>query len=214
MASAVRGPVAGEHDGLLYAELPERGEHLARLPAQRVGDAYNGGQPPVDGEIELRIFGGKRVEAFSLFLRDGAFLVLEDEVRGADKHPLGFSLGQGPNAAYRARHAVGDDILDLGVVLLVRKAAPPGLLDDGVCHRVREVLLEAGGKAQHLLLALAAEGVYPRNARAGVGERAGLVKDDGVRLRGGLEELAALDGDVRASGLRPWRTARRGAWRA
>ena len=63
------------------------------------------------------------------------------------------------------------------------------------------MFLEAGGEAQHLFLVLAAEGVYPRDARAGVGERAGLVKDDGVRLRDGLEELAALDGDVLPPGL-------------
>ena len=63
------------------------------------------------------------------------------------------------------------------------------------------MLLQAGGKAQHLRLILAVEGDDLGHPGAGVSEGAGLVKDDGVRFGHGFQELAAFDGDMLPSRL-------------
>ena len=179
--------VAGEHDRAPDAEGAQRSHDRAGLLAQRIGDADHGRELAADGEVQVRI---RRVEGFKALLfalGDGAGLVLKDEMRRADDDLF---------AVHRARNAVRDDVLHLGVHFLVRQTAVLRGADDGVRHRVREVLLEAGSDAQHFVRLAAAERDDVRNDRAGVGQRAGLVKDDGVRLGQRLEELAALDGDM------------------
>ena len=76
-----------------------------------------------------------------------------------------------------------------------------GGADDGVGHRVREVLLKAGGKAQHVVLLALAEGDDVHHLRGGAGQGAGLVEDDGVGLGQRFQILAALDGDVGRAAL-------------
>ena len=71
----------------------------------------------------------------------------------------------------------------------------------GVCHGVGIVLLQAGGQPQHFGFLLGAERYHLSHPGAGVGQGAGLVKDDGIGSRHSLQEFAALDGDVGASRL-------------
>ena len=59
-------------------------------------------------------------------------------------------------------------------------------LHNGVCHRVRVVLLEARGQTQHILFLIIGEGHDIGDLWHGVGERAGLVEDDSVCVRNGL----------------------------
>ena len=59
-------------------------------------------------------------------------------------------------------------------------------------HRVREVFFQTGRNAQHLALAAPAERDDLRHPRAGVGQRAGFVKDDGIRFGHGLQDLPPL----------------------
>ncbi len=165
--------VAGEHDRALDAEGAQRSHDRAGLLAQRIGDADNGRELAADGEVQVRICRVEGVKALLFALGDGAGLVLKDEMRRADDDLF---------AVHRARNAVRDDVLHLGVHFLVRQTAVLRGADDGVRHRVREVLLEAGSDAQHFVRLAAAERDDVRNDRAGVGQRAGLVKDDGVRL--------------------------------
>ena len=72
------------------------------------------------------------------------------------------------------------------------------------------VLFEARGEAEHLAFLIAAEGDDSCDLGRGVGERAGLVKDDGVCLGDGFEEAPALDGDVMAAALAHGREHRDG----
>lgn len=67
--------------------------------------------------------------------------------------------------------------------------------------RVGEMLLQAGGKVQHLRLVLTTEGDDSDYPGTGMGEGAGLVKDNGIRFDHCLQELAALDCDVLPSCL-------------
>ena len=58
------------------------------------------------------------------------------------------------------------------------------------------MFLQTGGKAQHLRLVLTTEGNDADHPGAGMGEGAGLIKDNGIGAGHSLQELAALDRDV------------------
>ena len=163
------------------------GHGVPGLPAQGIVDADHGGQLPGDAQVQVGIGRGEGPELLVLPLRHPAALVLEHEVGAADEDlfPL-----------HHAGDAVGHYILHLGVVLLVGQTSGPGLLHHGVGHGVGIVLLQAGGQPQHLLGVTAAEGHDLRHPGGGIGQGAGLVKNNGVRLGHGLHEPPALDGDM------------------
>ena len=58
------------------------------------------------------------------------------------------------------------------------------------------MLLQASGKAQDLVLAPAIGGEYAGKTRLRLGERAGLIKHNGVGLGKRLKVLCALDHDA------------------
>ena len=58
------------------------------------------------------------------------------------------------------------------------------------------MFLQAGGKAEHIVLGVAAEGNDIGNLRCGKGQSSGLVKDHGVRIGDRLQEPSAFDGNV------------------
>ena len=134
----------------------------------------------------------KRIEPLLFPIRNCTSLILKDEMRAADDHPLR------PDGA---GNAMGHEVFHLGVHLLVGEPAVPRGLYHGVGHGVREMLLQAGGQAQHLLFAVAAEGDDPRHHRAGIGQRAGLVKHDRIRLGDRLQILSPLDRHMISAGL-------------
>ncbi len=179
--------VAGHHNGVGDAQLPQFVQHAGSFRTQGVSDAEHAGQPARSGQIEVRVFWLKGVELLLLVGRDGAVLILEDEVMAADDDPF---------AAHPACDAVSHDIFHLGVHLFVGDAAALGLTHHGVCHGVGEVLLEAGSQLQHLALGAAGEGHDLDHLGSGVGESAGLVEHDGVSLGQSFQILAALDGDM------------------
>ena len=58
------------------------------------------------------------------------------------------------------------------------------------------MLLEAGRKPEHVLLAVIVKGHDLGDLRRGIGQRSRLVKHHRIRLRNGLQEAATLNGDV------------------
>ena len=140
----------------------------------------------------MRVLRGKGLELFFFALRHMAALVFKDEVRAADED--GFTV-------YHAGNAVRDDVLHLRVVFLVVQAPLLCGLHNGVCHRVRVVLLEARGQTQHIRFLIIGKGHNARDLWHGVGECAGLVENDGVCVRNGLHEPAALNRDMRRACL-------------
>ena len=186
------GAVPGEHDGVFHAQAPQGGKHVLRLLPQGIGDTDHGRKHSFDCEIELGILRGQGVELGLFALRDGHLFVLKDEVGAADAHLL---------PIHRAGDAVGHQIFHPGVALLVGEPPAVGLLHHGVGHGVGEVLFQAGSQAEHLRFFLPVERDDPRHPGASVGESAGLVKDDGVRLGNRLQEFASLDCDVLPSRL-------------
>src|SRR3990170_2411187 len=66
-------------------------------------------------------------------------------------------------------------------------------LDDGAGNGVREVLLDTSAVAQHEVAVIAAKWDNGRDARATLGQRAGLVERNGIDPGEALDPLAALD---------------------
>ena len=184
--------VAGHHHHVGKAALVQRPHRLPCLPAQGIVDADHRRQLPVYAEIQLGIRGGQRVKFRLLSLRDAAALVLKDKVGAADDDLL---------ALHHAGDAVGHHILHLRMVLLVGEPVPLCLRHHGVCHGMGVMLLQAGGKAQHFRLIVSAEGDDRRHGGCRIGQRAGLVEHNGVRLGHRLQKASALDGDVIAAAL-------------
>ena len=92
--------------------------------------------------------------------------------------------------------AVRHNILDSSVTLAVLEPALASGVDHGTRHRMREMLLQACGKAQDLVLAPAVGGEHAGKTRLCLGERAGLIKHNGVGLGKRLKVLRALDHDA------------------
>ena len=65
--------------------------------------------------------------------------------------------------------------------------------DNGAGHRMGEVFLKAGRKAQDLVPVMTGGGDDLHHMGAGVGEGARFVEDHGIGFGKGLQETAALD---------------------
>ena len=66
---------------------------------------------------------------------------------------------------------------------------------------MRVVLLQTCRDPQAFRFICAGKGHDLHHLRGGVGQRAGLVKDDRIRLGGSFQELSSLDGDIALAGL-------------
>ena len=96
------------------------------------------------------------------------------------------------------------------MVFLVLEPLLLGLLHNGVGHRMRVMLLKAGGQTQHFRLLMSAEGHDLRDLRLGVGQRAGLVEHYCIGLCHGLQETSAFDRNMIAAALAHGREHRDG----
>ena len=179
--------VTGQHDGAPDAERAQRLYRGLCLAAERVRNADNRRQFAADGEIQVGEFRGKRVKRRLLSSGDYGFLILKDKVRAADDDFF---------PVHRAGDTVRDQIFDLGMHFLVGEPALSGGAHDRVGHGMREMLLQAGGDAQHFGLAASAERNDSRDDRTGVGQRAGFVKHNRIRARDRFQKFAAFDRDM------------------
>ena len=179
--------VTGQHDGAPDAERAQRLYRGLCLAAERVRNADNRRQFAADGEIQVGEFRGKRVKRRLLSSGDYGFLILKDKVRAADDDFF---------PVHRAGDTVRDQIFDLGVHFLVGEPALSGGAHDRVGHGMREMLLQAGGDAQHFGRAASAERNDSRDDRTGVGQRAAFVKHNRIRARDRFQKFAAFDRDM------------------
>ena len=179
--------IAREHNDMLDAQRMQVGDGLTDPRLERIFDAEHADDLSIDRQIQRR-------QALHLGLNallDVGFelcaLVLKYKVRGTDDGATSFN---------GRSDAVRHDVLDSGMALAVLELALACRIDNGARHRMREMLLQASGKAQDLILAPAIGGEYAGKTRLRLGERAGLVKDNGVGLGKRLKVLRALDHDA------------------
>ena len=87
------------------------------------------------------------------------------------------------------------DIFYFGVHFLMVQPSLLRRVHHSLCHRMWEMLFQAGGDPKRLVLRIVSEyhNFFYRGLR--FCERSGLVKDDCVRLRHGFQEFSAFHGD-------------------
>ena len=179
--------IAREHNDMLDAQRMQVGDGLTDPGLERILDAEHAHNGAVDRQIQRRQalhLGLDLLLDVGLELRT---LVLKYKVRGTDDGATPFN---------GRSDAVRHNILDRSVTLAVLKPALAGGVDHSARHRMRKMLLQAGGKAQNLVLAPAIGGEHAGKTRLRLGERAGLIKHNGVGLGKRLKVLRALDHDA------------------
>ena len=179
--------IAREHNDMLDAQRMQVGDGLTDPGLERILDAEHAHNGAVDRQIQRRQalhLGLDLLLDVGLELRA---LVLKYKVRGTDDGATPFN---------GRSDAVRHNILDRSVTLAVLEPALAGGVDHSARHRMRKMLLQAGGKAQNLVLAPAIGGEHAGKTRLRLGERAGLIKHNGVGLGKRLKVLRALDHDA------------------
>ena len=78
------------------------------------------------------------------------------------------------------------------MVFIMVKPAPCSLLHNGVCKRMRVMLLKAGGKTQHIVFGSAAEGYNFRHTGSRKGQRTCFIENNDIRLCNRLQKATAL----------------------
>ena len=184
--------IAREHDHVLDAQRVQVGDGLADPGLKRVLDTEHAHNGAVDRQIQRRQALHLGLNALLNVGIEPRALILEYKVRGTDDGATFFN-GRG--------NAVCHDVLDRGMALAVLESALTCRIDHGACHRMRKMLLQASGKAQDLILAPAIGGEYAGKTRLRLGERAGLVKHNGVGLGKRLKVLRAFDHDARLGSI-------------
>ena len=184
--------VAREHDHVLNAQRVQVGDGLANPGLKRVLDTEHAHNGAIDRQIQRRQalhLGLDLLLNIGLELRT---LVLKHKVCRADNRAAPLD---------GRSDAVRHNILDGGMALAVLEPALAGGVDDGARHRMREMLLQAGRKAQDLVLAPAIGGECAGKTRLRLGQRAGLIKHNGVGLGKRLKVLGALDHHAHLGGV-------------
>ncbi len=184
--------VAREHDHVLNAQRVQVGDGLADPGLKRVLDTEHAHNGAIDRQIQRRQALHLELDLLLNVGLELRTLVLKYKVRGTDDGTTPFN---------GRSDAVRHDVLDGGMALAVLELALACRIDHGACHRMREMLLQASGKAQNLVLAPAIGREHAGKTRLRLGERAGLIKHDGIGLGKRLKVLRALDHDAHLGGI-------------
>ena len=184
--------IAREHNDMLDAQRMQVGDGLTDAGLERILDTEHADDLAINRQIQRRQalhLGLDLLLDVGLELRT---LILKYKVRGTDDGATPLN-GRG--------NAVRHDVLDRGMAFAVLEPALAGGVDHGTRHRMREMLLQACGKAQNLVLTPAIGREHASQARLRLGERAGLIKHNGVGLGKRLKVLRALDHHAHLGGI-------------
>ena len=179
--------VAREHDHVLNAQRVQVGDGLTDPGLERILDTEHAHNRAVDRQIERRQALHLGLDALFNVGLELCALVLKHKVRRADNRATPFD---------GRSDAVRHDVLDGGMALAVLEPALAGSVDHGTRYRMGEMLLQASGKAQDLVLAPAVGGEHAGKTRLRLGQRTGLIKHNGVGLGKRLKVLRTLDHDA------------------
>ena len=170
--------IACEHDGLADTVLPQRADGVRSTCSDGVGDTDHARIRSIHGEPDRTRRCGRR-EVGDAALAEVCVCADADDT----------FLAARSDAAPRV-------LLDVMDSRRSAAAFREGT-HDGARHRMGGVLLCGGGAGEHLLLRSACGGENARYTEVALGERACLVKDDGVRAGERVEIGAALDEEPR-----------------
>ena len=184
--------VAREHDDALEPEHPQVGDGLADPGLERILDAEHAHDRAVDRQIQRRQALHLELDLLLNVGLELCALILEYKVRRTNDGATPFD---------GRSDAVRHDVLDGSMAFTVLKLALACRIDHGACHRMREMLLQAGRKTQDLVLAPAVGREHASQTRLRLGERSGLIKHNGVGLGKRLKVLRALDHDAHLGGI-------------
>ena len=129
---------------MLNAQRVQVGDGLVDPGLKRVLDTEHAHNGAIDRQIQRRQALHLGLNAFLDVGLELRALVLKYKVRGTDDGATSFD---------GRSDAVRHDVLDGGMALAVLEPALAGGVDHGTCHRMREMLLQTGRKAQNLVLA-------------------------------------------------------------
>ena len=184
--------VSCHHDHSREACAVEGFHNALRLFPDRILDTDHCRQFVVQSKIKQRAVVGKGIIFFLCALGERTFFILKNKMPASDQRPDSID-GTGDPVCH--------DIFHLRVPLLVDQASLRSLPDDRIGDRVGEMFLQAGRKAQKLILIMIPKGNDLAHTRCGVGQGSGFVKDDRIGLSDCLQELAALDVDMMVAAL-------------
>ena len=184
--------VAGQHNGLLYPKPAQSGKNVRHLLPQRIGDADDSRQLPVDCQIQMGVFQRQGVELFLLSGWNRTAFVLKNKVGAADEHTL---------LPDKAGNPMRHQVIHLRVELFVFEATALCFLHNGVGHRVGKMLFQAGRQPQHLRFLVPAEWYHPGYPGTGAGQGAGLIEYHRIGLGDLFQKLPALYRDMLPAGL-------------
>ena len=136
--------VAREHDHVLNAQRVQVGDGLADPGLKRVLDTEHAHNGAIDRQIQRRQALHLELDLLLNVELELRALILEYKVRRTDDGATPFN---------GRSDAVRHDVLDRSVTLAVLEPALACRIDHGARHRMREMLLQASGKAQDLVLA-------------------------------------------------------------
>ena len=179
--------IAREHNDMLDAQRVQVGDGLADPGLERVLDTEHAHNGTVDRQIQRRQTLHLELDLLLNVGLELRALILKHKVCGTD---------DGAPPLDGRSDAVRHDVLDGGMALAVLEPALASSVDHGTRHRMREMFLQASGKAQDLVLAPAIGGEHTGKTRLRLGKRAGLIKHNGVSLGKRLKVLRALDHDA------------------
>ena len=184
--------IAREHNDMLDAQRMQVGDCLTDPGLERIFDAEHAHDRAVDRQVQRRQTLRLGLDALLDVGFELCALVLKYKMRRTDDGATPFD---------GRSDAVRHDVLDGGMALAMLEPTLSGGVDHGACHRMRKMLLQAGRKAKDLVLAPAVGREYAGKTRLRLGERAGLIKHNGVGLGKRLKVFRALDHDAHLGGI-------------
>ena len=184
--------VPREHDDGGNALPFQPGDRLCGFRPGRVADADHADCSAAYGEKDVGFSSGVIAYGQPLLFREGDAFIFKEKMVAAHKNL--FSMKAGGNA-------VGHDVFHLRVFFFMVQALLQRFAHNGPRHAVGEVFFQACCRFQDIFPAAVAQRDDLRYLRAGGGQRARLVKNDGVRFGEQLHEFPALDHDLARCGL-------------
>ena len=179
--------IAGNHRYMLDSAFTEHANRFCRFVSRRIANAKHTRKVPANGKVNHGCGSGEFVNTLLFRVADGNVLILDNKM---------FATDDGTFPVQSGRNSMRHDVLNVGVLFFVIDFPVESPAHNGTSHAVREMLLDTGRDAKHLLFATAFKGNDTFELRFCFGESPRLVENDGVSQGEFFKIFAALYGHV------------------